>query len=622
MSAKMFATVASTIGLLMLFVAGASGVPTDPLDPIRNVPIPCEVVNAGGTVPRTSNNLVHIGNKCGPFIGTDIEFQSRTDASGRLHDYAFVGSMGGGLRIYDITTPENPLSVTEAGGYADPAWENDIQLRGNIAVLTSDGVNNEPSSGSACIRTKDPITAAGVDIIGLTFNTATATFATVLIDCVVNPPGGAHNSTLSPNGKYLAISNCCSDFAIDIVDMRDDDGDGTLEVGEPDLRWRLIDSAHVSTTTCPTGATFTCVTMRKPDGSPSAGTWRPHDVFFTANSQKMYVAAINSTWIVDFELPTGTVTPLALIPNDLGDPIVSHNLSISHQVDTTSDGKILVISDERGGGLTNTGCNEDPVAGVLGGLHFFALAPIAGQPQTQTASPSNPVLLGHYFTPQVPLQGLAPDPIGDLRIERACTIHVFRFGGNGSTSPGEIAPGLDGVSRLPVQQGTSAHYGAGSWWFDVYSPSRNNDGQDEDPRSTWGNTLGWIVMPGADTWSAKEYKGHIFTGDMVRGMDIFKFVGGPTAVTVTRFSARQTGRGVLIRWQTGAESQILGFNVYRTRAGRLEKVNLVLVPARGGSFGAMYAFLDRNGARTGSAYRLQVVGLDGSPTWRGTVTLR
>ena len=30
-------------------------------------------------------------------------------------------------------------------------------------------------------------------------------------------------------------------------------------------------------------------------------------------------------------------------------------------------------------------------------------------------------------------------------------------------------------------------------------------------------------MPGADTWSAKEYKGYIYTGDMTRGMDVFSF---------------------------------------------------------------------------------------------------
>jgi hypothetical protein len=30
-------------------------------------------------------------------------------------------------------------------------------------------------------------------------------------------------------------------------------------------------------------------------------------------------------------------------------------------------------------------------------------------------------------------------------------------------------------------------------------------------------------MPGAETWSAKEYKGYIYTGDMARGVDVFAF---------------------------------------------------------------------------------------------------
>jgi hypothetical protein len=30
-------------------------------------------------------------------------------------------------------------------------------------------------------------------------------------------------------------------------------------------------------------------------------------------------------------------------------------------------------------------------------------------------------------------------------------------------------------------------------------------------------------MPGADRWSAKEYKGAIFAGDMLRGFDVYRF---------------------------------------------------------------------------------------------------
>lgn len=482
-------------------------------------------------------------------------------------------------------------------------------------VNTFDGVDDEPSSGSACLQIAAPGSAAGVDILKLNFNPVSATFTTNLITCVPNPPGGAHNASLAPSGEFLAISNCCSDFAVDIIDLRG------LGQNTATFMWRLIDSGHMSNTTCPPAlVTWKCVVMKKPDGTDSAGTWRPHDVFFSADSRTMYVAAINSTWIVSFDM-ADAVNPvqstLAVIPNNLNDPIASHNISISHQADTTSDGKILIISDERGGGLTETGCNRD-ADGVLGGLHLFALAPIAGAPQTAGASPTNPIKLGDYFTPP-PLMATDPlsSPLSALRIERGCTIHVFRFGGNGSTSPGEIFPGLGGVSSLPVRQTTAAHYGAGSWWIDISGPSSNSDGQVEDARSTWGNTLGWIVMPGADTWSAKEYKGHVYTGDMVRGMDVLKLVGGTTAVTLVSFKASRTTRGVRVTWRTATETQAVGFNLYRAGV----EVNRALIRAHGGLRPASYSFVDRAGKR-GTTYRLQVVGPGGRRSWAGSVVVR
>ena len=55
--------------------------------------------------------------------------------------------------------------------------------------------------------------------------------------------------------------------------------------------------------------------------------------------------------------------------------------------------------------------------------------------------------------------------------------------------------------------------------IDFSGKPSNTDGVAEDSRTTWGNTLGRNVMSGADTWSAKEYKGHIFAGDMLRGFE-------------------------------------------------------------------------------------------------------
>lgn len=521
-------TVAATVAAAAAFAVVAIAQAPDQTDPARNLALPCEAVGSvAAQVPRAAKNFRHLGNVC-EFVGTDVEFQSRKTADGTLHDYAFAGTMGAGFRIFDITHPTRPYGV---GGYADPGWENDIQVRGNVAVATFDGVNGEDSTASTCLKSHPEAEGQGVDIYKLSFDPVANHFAVALATCVPNPPGGSHNSTLAPNGKYLAISNCCSDFAIDIVDLT------ALDSGRATLRYRLIDEGHASDATCPAGATFTCIVMKRPNGSTARGLWRPHDVFFTKDSNRMYVAAINSTWIVDVpKVLSGQVKPVAVIPNETepGGLDNVHNVSISHQADTTADGKILIVSDERGGGLTESGCNTDP-AGVIGGLHFFALAEIKGVPASKGASPATPKKLGDYFTPNPQMTYDPLQPLLDTapRVERGCTIHVFRIGGNGSVSPGPIQAGFDGVATLGPRELTSAHYGAGTWHLDISGPARDDDGVAEDPRTTWGNTLGWIVMPGADTWAAKQYKGHVYATDMIRGFDVFEFADCSGAACAT-----------------------------------------------------------------------------------------
>ena len=210
--------------------------------------------------------------------------------------------------------------------------------------------------------------------------------------------------------------------------------------------------------------------MKRPDGTSASGLWQPHDVHFSRDGRTMYVAAINSTFVVDVRsVLAGSVRTIAVIPNATqpGGGANSHNISISHQADVTPDGKILVITDESGGGTSNTSCNED-AAGVIGGMHFWALAQIKGVAASKGASPSSPKRLGAYFNPNpTRLPDLLAGVIGALpRAERGCTVHVFRIGGNGSSSPGPAAAGLDGVSSLSDRQLVTAWYGAGVWRVD------------------------------------------------------------------------------------------------------------------------------------------------------------
>lgn len=461
------------------------------LDPAHNVPLPCELVSTPGMAPRSAKNIAHVANVCG-FVGTDIEFQSRTDANGLVHDYAFVGTMGAGLRIFDVTDPARPAFV---GAYTDPGWEDDVQVRGDLAVVAFDplivGVNV-----SACLRAQQPggVRQGGVDLIRLQFDPVLAaaklpgTFTTTLRACylVREPTRGAHNATLHPSGEWLAVDNTRT--GIEVVDLRND--------------------------------AFTFVRKIGPDVVGAA-----HDVFFSRDGRTLYSAGVSTTKIADVsDVFARAPTLIAEIPNSPTPD--GHTVEISHQAETTPDGRILLITDERGGGLDNVDCNVngDPTS-VIGGAHFWALGQIKGAPASAGASVSSPRKLGTWIYPNPRLLLDPLDPILRTlpRTERGCTIHMFRIGGTGSNVPGELAKGLDGVSRLPASELVTAHYGAGVWWIDLSRAPRADDGIAEDPRTTWGNTLGWNVMPGADTWSSKEYKGFVYTGDMGRGFDVYAF---------------------------------------------------------------------------------------------------
>ena len=310
--------------------------------------------------------------------------------------------------------------------------------------------------------------------------------------------GGAHTITIHPSGQWLSLNTSSS--GIEVVDLRNN--------------------------------AFTFV--RK---IPTAVAASAHDVFFSGDGNTMYIAGVGSTRIIDVSdifnrVPTLITTITNTPPPDQAD---GHQVAISHQSDVTADGRLMVITDEKGGGLSNTACNTS-AGGAIGGANFYALAPLAENPSKSSgASTTNPRKVGTWVYPRPPL---GVDPLDDVlaglgRPEPSCTIHVYRLGGNGgqSTAPaGQGNDGYDGVSRLPINEMVSAHYGAGVWHINVTAAPGPND----DSRSTWGRTLGWSVMPGADTWSAKEYKGFVYAGDMARGFDIYTFAqcAGATCVDV------------------------------------------------------------------------------------------
>jgi len=528
-------------------IGGAGAATGEELDPVRNVALPCEAVSTPGLVPRSAKNIAHVANVCG-FVGTDVEFQSRTAAGGTVHDYAFVGSMGAGLRIFDVTDPAHPVT---AGAYTDPGWEVDVQVRGDTAAIAFDpvlvGINV-----SACLRQKSgSTTKGGIDILQLNFDPETARFSPSLADCYLNTgSGGAHNVTIHPSGTWLAIDTSTS--GIEVVDLR-----GPAPVFNRKLPVTLVGSVH--------------------------------DVSFSADGNTMYAASPGQgTYIVDVtNVLSDGARQIAFIPNNTqpGGSVNAKNTTISHQADVSADGAILGFTDERGGGLTQTSCNTD-ANGVIGGIHWWALKPLSGLAQTADASAATPRRLGSWFYPN---PGLGLDPLAPAlasigRTERACTIHIFRNGGTGSVSPGPIAPGFDGVSRLGNRELVVAHYGAGVWRLDFSGPPSATDGIAEDSRTDWGNTRGWNVMPGAETWSAKEYKGYVYTGDMGRGFDVYALTscdGVGCVVRPTNTPGRAKGGG--------------------QSPGELAEVSILSGPSKGGkaTFSLDVTYLTGQAAPTG-----------------------
>jgi hypothetical protein len=96
--------------------------------------------------------------------------------------------------------------------------------------------------------------------------------------------------------------------------------------------------------------------------------------------------------------------------------------------------------------------------------------------------------------------------------------------------------------------------------------------------------------------------------------------GAPTAVALRSFTARPARTGVVLRWRTAQETEVVGFNLYRRRHSGHTKMNRVLIPAQftGRANGGTYRWLDRGSrSRAPREYRLQAVQLSGTKVWLG-----
>jgi hypothetical protein len=101
--------------------------------------------------------------------------------------------------------------------------------------------------------------------------------------------------------------------------------------------------------------------------------------------------------------------------------------------------------------------------------------------------------------------------------EKGCTIHVFW------QAPDQ--------NRL-----VTAWYGRGTRVVDFSNPAQ--------PKQ-----LAWFIPTGGDTWSAKPHNGYIYSGDIVRGLDIFKYTGEGGAAWPATAGAAEAQRARQQGWK-------------------------------------------------------------------------
>ena len=96
-----------------------------------------------------------------------------------------------------------------------------------------------------------------------------------------------------------------------------------------------------------------------------------------------------------------------------------------------------------------------------------------------------------------------------------------------------------------------------------------------------------------------------------------------TVVELVTLQALPRLRGVIVEWETAAEIDNAGFNIYRAKCEGCDfvKINAEMIPARGSATqGARYRFVD-NGVRNRKnvLYLLEDVDSNGTPTTHGPV---
>jgi hypothetical protein len=320
-----------------------------------------------------------------------------------------------------------------------------------------------------------------------------------------NCPGGQNDIQLSPDGRWVAMaietrSNTCHP---------QDEGTSILDVSDPANprevafinREELPNGSHNNTLDWPYlyvnqyATSYSQLEIfdlstpsqpRKVGGLSFDGEDSVHDLYVDHRPDGRtfaYAASIGFTDVIDVTDPSAP-----LLRERLADP----HVTISHQAEPNFDRRLLLVTDEYNGGAAFTGpCGGGPArvpvpVGIpqfgdptnIGALHIYRL-----DSQGNIADGGGVDKAGTFNIPY----GAGEEP------SSGCTIHVFW------QAPDE--------NRL-----VTAWYGQGVRIVDFSDPAA--------PKQ-----LGSFVASGSDVWSAKPHRGYIYAGDILRGLDVYRYTG-------------------------------------------------------------------------------------------------
>jgi hypothetical protein len=201
--------------------------------------------------------------------------------------------------------------------------------------------------------------------------------------------------------------------------------------------------------------------------------------------------------------------------------------------------------------------------------------------------------------------------------------HVTAYDGTASCEGFELHAEIAGVVTLYWT--ASLYRWDGASWVEQDFHSNGPLGEQANG-PTWDHEGLWSPgLPDGEYWAVLQIRASDGSSETFEIEGITLPCSPPAAVTLASFGADAAGPDIVLDWETAAEIDSVGFNVYRAESadGLRTKLNSALIASQapGSPMGASYQFADDT-ARAGITYYywLQELDANGEATEYGPVS--